>query len=224
MLQNPLNLQKQLSSRLIIAIDGPSASGKGTLAKMLANHFALPYLNTGALYRGVALQIIEQNLNLENFENYMFDLVQNLTNLDLDNPSLFDEKTGAMASIIAKSFKFRNLLLDFQNNFVKNSVDNNMGCVLDGRDTTTVICPDADIKFFITADVEIRATRRFNQQQEFSYQEILQQLKDRDFNDFNRQVAPLKITKDAKIIDNGNLTIEQGFQQALSYINSKIKL
>jgi cytidylate kinase len=224
MLQNPLNLQKQLSSRLIIAIDGPSASGKGTLAKMLANHFALPYLNTGALYRGVALQIIEQNLNLENFENYMFDLVQNLTNLDLDNPSLFDEKTGAMASIIAKSFKFRNLLLDFQKNFVKNSVDNFMGCVLDGRDTTTVICPDADIKFFITADVEIRATRRFNQQQEFSYQEILQQLKDRDFNDFNRQVAPLKITKDAKIIDNGNLTIEQGFQQALSYINSKIKL
>jgi len=224
MLQNPLNLQKQLSSRLIIAIDGPSASGKGTLAKMLANHFALPYLNTGALYRGVALQIIEQHLNLENFENYMFDLVQNLTKLNLDNPNLFDEKTGAMASIIAKSFKFRNLLLDFQKNFVKNSVDNNMGCVLDGRDTTTVICPDADIKFFITADVEIRATRRFNQQQEFSYQEILQQLKDRDFNDFNRQVAPLKITKDAKIIDNGNLTIEQGFQQALSYINSKIKL
>jgi cytidylate kinase len=214
----------KLNHRLIIAIDGPSASGKGTLAKMLANHFALPYLNTGALYRGVALQIIEQNLNLDNFENYMFNLVQNLAKLDLENPNLFDEKTGAMASIIAKSFKFRNLLLDFQKNFVKNSVDNNMGCVLDGRDTTTVICPDADIKFFITADVEIRATRRFNQQQEFSYQEILQQLKDRDFNDFNRQVAPLKITKDAKIIDNGNLTIEQGFQQALSYINSKIKL
>jgi cytidylate kinase len=223
MLQNTLNQQKQLSSRLIIAIDGPSASGKGTLAKMLANHFMIPYLNTGALYRGVALQIIEQNLNLDNFENYMFELVQNLTKFDLDNPNLFDEKTGALASIIAKSFKFRNLLLDFQKNFVKNSVDNYMGCVLDGRDTTTVICPDADIKFFITADVEIRATRRFNQQQEFSYQEILQQLKDRDFNDFNRQVAPLKITNDAKIIDNGNLTIEQGFQQALSYINSKIK-
>jgi len=225
MSQNPSNnFNNKLKHRLIIAIDGPSASGKGTLAKMLANHFVIPYLNTGALYRGVAWQVINQNLNLDDFENYMFDLVQNLSKINLENPNLFDEKTGAMASIIAKSFKFRNLLLDYQKNFIADSVKNFMGCVLDGRDTTTVICPDADIKFFITADVEIRATRRFNQQKEFSYQEILQQLKDRDFNDFNRQVAPLKISKDSNIIDNGALNIEQGFVKAISIINSKIKL
>ena len=109
---------------------------------------------------------------------------------------------------------------DFQKNFVEEGKKSKNGCVLDGRDTTTIICPDADFKFFVTADVEIRAKRR-SQQIGGDFEEILQQLKKRDDNDFNRQIAPLKIADGAFIINNGNLTIEAGFQQALQIINSK---
>jgi len=228
-----------MTKKLVIAIDGPSASGKGTIAKMLAHYFELPYLNTGALYRAVAWQLIKRNIALENFEQYLSQLVINIDKTDLENYELFTENVGAIASIIAKSHKFRSLLFDYQKNFVEksksnfNSSHNLSGCVLDGRDTTTVICPDADIKLFITADVEIRAKRRFEQQKSQSakdqysmnlqpFEEILTQLKLRDENDFNRSVAPLKVASDAVVIDNGNLSIEEGFNKALSIINSKI--
>ena len=197
---------------LIIAIDGPSASGKGTLAKMLAAHFNLPYLNTGALYRLLALRVIEQKIDQENVEK----LVENIFEKDLENEKLFSEDVGAVASVIAKNPKIRAALFNFQRNFAKSKE----GSVLDGRDTTTVICPDADYKFFVTADVEIRAKRRFNQLKMTAYEEILAQLKKRDENDFNRQDAPLKIASDAHIINNGNLSIEEGFQKILKIINA----
>jgi len=196
----------------IIAIDGPSASGKGTLAKMLAAHFNLPYLNTGALYRLLALRVIEQKIDQENVEK----LVENISEKDLENENLFSEDVGAVASVIAKNPKIRAALFNFQRNFAKSKE----GAVLDGRDTTTVICPDADYKFFVTADVEIRAKRRFNQLKTTAYEEILAQLKKRDENDFNRQDAPLKIASDAHIINNGNLSIEEGFQKILKIINA----
>jgi cytidylate kinase len=197
---------------LIIAIDGPSASGKGTLAKKLATHFNLPYLNTGALYRLLALRVIEQKIDQENVEG----LVKNISEKDLENENLFSEDVGAVASVIAKNPKIRAALFDFQRNFAKSEE----GAVLDGRDTTTIICPDADYKFFVTADVEIRAKRRFNQLKTTAYEEILAQLKKRDENDFNRQDAPLKIASDAHIINNGNLSIEEGFQKILKIINA----
>ena len=197
---------------LIIAIDGPSASGKGTLAKMLAAHFNLPYLNTGALYRLLALRVIEQKIDQENVE----ELVKNISEKDLENEKLFSEDVGAVASAIAKNPKIRAALFDFQRNFAQSK----KGAVLDGRDTTTVICPDADYKFFVTADVEIRAKRRFNQLKTTAYEEILAQLKKRDENDLNRQDAPLKIASDAHIINNGNLSIEEGFQKILKIINA----
>ena len=109
----------------------------------------------------------------------------------------------------------------FKKNFVENSKKNN-GCILDGRDTTTVICPEADYKIFVTAEVEIRAKRRYLQLKDTSsYEEILDQLKKRDTNDFNRSDAPLKIADGALIIDNTNLTIEQGFNKILQFINNK---
>ena len=197
---------------LIIAIDGPSASGKGTLAKKLAAHFNLPYLNTGALYRLLALRVIDQKIDQENVEK----LVKNISEKDLENEKLFSEDVGAVASVIAKNPKIRAALFDFQRNFAQSKE----GAVLDGRDTTTVICPDADYKFFVTADVEIRAKRRFNQLKMTAYEEILAQLKKRDENDFNRQDAPLKIASDAHIINNGNLSIEEGFQKILKIINA----
>lgn len=200
---------------LVIAIDGPSASGKGTLAKKIAAHFDLPYLNTGALYRLVAFRVLEQKIDPKNFEEKISQLVKNISESDLENEILFGEDVGSVASVIAKNPKLRAALFDFQRDFVKSE----NGAVLDGRDTTTVIAPDADFKFFVTADVEIRARRRFNQLQT-SYQEILSQLKKRDENDLNRTDAPLKIAADAHVIDNGNLSIEEGFQEILKIINS----
>ena len=122
-----------------------------------------------------------------------------------------------MASIIAKNPKLRAALFNFQKNFVREGKEKNGGAVLDGRDTTTVICPDADYKFFVTADVEIRAQRRFLQLNT-SFDEILAQLKKRDENDLNREDAPLKIADGAVVIDNGNLTVEEGFQKILQTI------
>ncbi len=200
-----------MKKSFIIAIDGPSASGKGTLAKKLAAHFNLPYLNTGALYRLLALRVIEQKIDPEN----VTELVKNISEADLENEKLFGEDVGAVASVIAKNPKIRAALFDFQRNFANPET----GAVLDGRDTTTVICPDADYKFFVTADVEIRARRRFNQLQSTPYEEILAQLKKRDENDLNRQDAPLKIASNAHIVNNGNLSIEEGFQKILKIIN-----
>ena len=209
-----------MNKKLVIAIDGPSASGKGTLAKKIAQHFDLSYLNTGAIYRAVAYKMIELKINFDDFDQNIPILIANISEADLEKEELFDEVVGATASIIAKSFKLRNALFDFQKNFVEEGKKNKNGCVLDGRDTTTIICPDADFKFFVTADVEIRAKRRA-EQIAGDYAEILGQLKKRDENDFNRQFAPLKIADGAFIINNGDLTIEEGFQQALQSINLK---
>ena len=209
-----------MHKKLVIAIDGPSASGKGTLAKKIAQHFDLAYLNTGAIYRAVAFKMISLKISFDDFEQNISNLIANISEADFEKEELFDEVVGATASIIAKSFKLREALFKFQKNFVEDGKKNKNGCVLDGRDTTTIICPDADFKFFVTADVEIRAKRR-SQQIGGDFEEILQQLKKRDDNDFNRQIAPLKIADGAFIINNGNLTIEAGFQQALQIINSK---
>jgi cytidylate kinase len=209
-----------MKKNLVIAIDGPSASGKGTLAKKIATHFNLPYLNTGALYRLVAFRVMERGIAPAEFEEHILQLVKNILESDLEPEELFSEKVGAVASIIAKNPKLRAALFDFQKNFVRQGKEKNGGAVLDGRDTTTVICPDADYKFFVTADVEIRAQRRFLQLNT-SFDEILAQLKKRDENDLSREDAPLKIADGAVIIDNGNLTVEEGFQKILSVIERK---
>lgn len=208
-----------MKKSLVIAIDGPSASGKGTLAKKIAAHFGLAYLNTGAIYRLVALRVISQKIDPNNFEEKISDLTKNISESDLENEKLFGEDVGAVASVIAKNKKLRLAIFDFQRDFVARGKKEKNGAVLDGRDTTTVICPDADHKFFVTADVEIRAQRRFAQIKT-SYEEILAQLKKRDENDLNRADSPLKIAPDAVVIDNGKLSIEEGFQKILQIINS----
>ena len=204
--------------KLVIAIDGPSASGKGTLAKKIAKHFDLAYLNTGAIYRLVALRIMQQKIDPQNFEEKIPQLVKNISESDLDNDALFGEDVGAVASIIAKCHALRAALFDFQRDFVERGKKEKNGCVLDGRDTTTVICPDATHKFFVTADVEIRAKRRADQLKNIPFEEILSQLKRRDENDLNRSDSPLKIAPDAVVIDNGKLSIEEGFQKILQII------
>lgn len=211
------------NKNIVIAIDGPSASGKGTLAKKLADHFDFPYLNTGALYRVVAYEVIRSCLDPHDFDDKIEYFTTNIKEDDLENDELFSENVGAIASIIAKNQNLRDALFRFQQDFVKNAKELDGGVVIEGRDTTTVICPDADFKFFIKADVEIRAKRRFEQLQKkgdnVDYEKILKQLKKRDENDLNRSNSPLKKAPGAIEIDNGNLSIKNAFELALKHIN-----
>lgn len=207
----------------VIAIDGPSASGKGSLAKRVARHFDVPYLNTGALYRLIAWRVLEQNIDPQNIDDQIESLAQNITEDNLELEDLFSEKVGAVASIVAKNPLVRKALFDFQRDFSSQGKMQKGGCVLDGRDTGSVICPDADFKFFVTADVEIRAKRRFEQLvakgDDVSYDEILAQLKKRDENDSNRKDAPLVVAQGAVVIDNSELSIEDGVEKIIGTVS-----
>lgn len=217
-------------NRKIIAIDGPSSSGKGTLSKKVAKHFNLPYLNTGAIYRLIALRVSEHDLTpklltglYEEFETQIPNLVKNITEAELDNKELFNEEIGKIASIIAKSQTLRKSIFTYQQEFVSNSAVEFNGCVIEGRDTTTVIAPNADYKFYIECDVEIRAKRRCKQLEKngikISFDKILDQLKQRDYNDINRTESPLRIADDVMIIDNGASTIEESLEKIIATIN-----
>jgi cytidylate kinase len=189
---------------------------------MLSRHYDFPCLNTGALYRAVAYDLVRSCLDPNDFDDKIDYLTQNIKEEDLENEELFSENTGAVASIIAKNQNLRDALFQFQKDFVRKAQEEDGGVLIEGRDTTTVICPDADVKFFVKADVEIRAKRRFEQLQkkgdDVAYEKILEQLKKRDENDFNRKNSPLKVADGAVIIDNGTLSIDQGFELALKSI------
>ena len=205
---------------LIIAVDGPSSSGKGTLAEKIAKYFNLAYLNSGALFRAVAMQIIESQIELEKLNIHLEKLVNNLHNYNLENPQLFSEEVGVIASQIAKNQTLRDYLLKFQRDFISINQQPNCkynGAIIDGRDIASIVYPQADIKFFIIADLEIRAKRRFAQlvknNPNLEYQTIFKQLESRDSNDINRINAPLIKVADAIIIDNGTQTIDQSFDE-----------
>ncbi len=211
-----------MSKELLIAIDGPSASGKGSLAEKIAQHFNLGYLNTGALYRIAANRYIELGLTEQSLEENIARLVSNIDSENFENPILFTEKVGEVASKIAKNPKLRAALFDFQQQFVKDSVAKTGGVVMDGRDIASKIMPNATHKFFITASVEERAKRRYLQLKEkgddVNFDEILAQLKTRDENDKNRASSPLVIDPNAIVIDNSDLTKEQTLAKVLGLI------
>ncbi len=215
-------------STLLIAIDGPSSSGKGTIAKKIASHFNLPCLNTGALYRAIAFIAQEQGLNLAVAEEKIIQLCDNLTEIDLESPLLHNEKIGKAASIIAANFKIRQAMFDFQRNFALAGLQNKGGAVLEGRDIGTVICPDANYKFFITASAKVRAQRRLKQLQAtepnqiINQQIVLEQITSRDFQDQNRLISPLKKAEDAIEIDNSQMNVEEVFQKILGLIRFSV--
>ncbi len=205
---------------LIIAVDGPSSSGKGTLAEKIAQKFNLAYLNSGALFRAVAIQMIELNIHLNELDKNLQKLVDNLHDYNLENSQLFSEEVGVIASQIAKNQALRDLLLKFQRDFIAINQQTHSqynGAIIDGRDIASVVYPQADIKFFIVADLEIRAKRRYAQlvknNPHLEYQTIFQQLKNRDESDTNRSNSPLIKVADAIIIDNGKQTIEQSIEE-----------
>jgi cytidylate kinase len=202
---------------LVIAIDGPAASGKGTVAKRLARHLGLAYLDTGSIYRAIGFSIIAQKLD-PNDKKAAIQAAKDLTPGDLKNEHLYDEGVGAAASIVSAVPRVRELLLEFQRNFARNP----SGAVLDGRDIGTVICPDADFKFYITADINARAMRRFKQLQSKGnaviYDAILQDLQKRDERDSQRTIAPLKPAEGSIHIDTTKMNEDEVFAELLSFI------
>lgn len=202
----------------IIAIDGPTASGKGTLAKKLAEHFKLPYLNTGGLYRSVALKMISDGKTNFTDKNEVIDMLKYVDFSDLENPDLYTENVGSVASKVSVIQEVRDFLFQYQHDFAYQIG----GSVLDGRDIGTVICPDASFKFFIVAAVEERARRRYQEMLtkglKVDYDEILAKLIARDKSDKERASSPLKKADDAIEIDTTNMNKDQVFEHTLSFI------
>ena len=206
---------------LTIAIDGPAASGKGTLAKRIAAHYGLTCLDTGLLYRAVGRDVLQSGRSLED-EKAAAAAARALDPETLDDPGLRLPDMGDAASVVAKFASVRAALLDCQRDFASQEP----GAVLDGRDIATVVLPDADVKIFVTADVEVRARRRHQEQvargEPVSYERTLETIRDRDARDMGRKDAPLRQADDAVLLDTTRLGVEEALAAALEIVRSKI--
>ncbi len=205
---------------IIIAIDGPAASGKGTLARRMAEYFDLEYLDTGSLYRAVGMKLVYAGQDPED-QQAAVAAAKSIEVNDLANPRLRQERIGQAASIVSAYPEVRQALLDFQREFARSG----NGAVLDGRDIGTVVCPDADFKFFITATLYARAKRRHKELQgqgiEVVFDSVLADLRERDERDEKRDVAPLKPAEDAFIIDTSGLDASHVFDTVRQVIVRK---
>jgi len=209
---------------MIIAVDGSAASGKGTLAKRLARHFDLAHLDTGSLYRALGLQLLKQGANPENINE--IQAISESQHLDLrlcDDPQIRTDEIASIASIIAPITAVRANLLKLQRDFAA-SPPHGKGAVLDGRDIGSVVLPDAPIKLFIDADLEVRADRRIKELlragQSAMFRDVLEDMRVRDQRDRERDVAPLRAVSDAKIIDTSDMDADQVFAAALDHITT----
>jgi 3-phosphoshikimate 1-carboxyvinyltransferase len=215
-------LRRSDDKKLVIAIDGPAASGKGTLAEKLADYFGVPHLDTGSLYRATALRLIATGGNPENASDAV-RAAEAINVHDLADTRLRNEEIGKIASIVSSLPQVRETLLDFQRNFAKNG----NGAVLDGRDIGTVVCPDALLKVFMTASLEARAQRRHAQLQEQGievvYQSVLNDLRERDKRDSERSSSPLIAAEDAFVIDTTEMSIDEVFMQIIERTKSEIE-
>ena len=204
---------------MIIAIDGPAASGKGTLAKRLAAHYGYRHLDTGAIYRAVAYALISRGADLADRATAV-SAARGLDPQTFDDPALKSHQVGTAASVVSAYPEVREVLLNFQRQFAANPP----GAVLDGRDIGTVICPNADVKIFVVADPEVRARRRTLEAQArgeaADEAAILADILARDERDRNRAAAPLKPAKDAYWLDNSHLDIEGGVRAAIDIIEA----
>ena len=211
--------------KFIVAIDGNAASGKGTLAKKTANHFGFKYLDTGILYRVVAYYLKSAEIHSEISKQNVQDSLRLLINKDFQLSHLRNEEISLKASIISKNKIVRDNLLTYQREFAMQEG----GTVLDGRDIGTVVCPNADIKIFVDADIEIRAKRRYDQylkknsNSNLNLSDIIDDLKKRDYFDRNRQLSPLVSAKDAYLLDTSNITSDDGLKKIIQIISKKLE-
>ena len=211
--------------KFIVAIDGTAASGKGTLAKKTANYFGFKYLDTGILYRVVAYYLKSSEIHSEISKQIVQDSLRLLINKDFKLSHLRNEEISFKASIISKNKIVRDNLLTYQREFAMQEG----GTVLDGRDIGTVVCPNADIKIFVDADIEIRAKRRYDQylknnsDSNLNLNDIIDDLTKRDYIDKNRQLSPLVSAKDAYSLDTSNITSDDGLKKIIQIISRKLE-
>lgn len=204
---------------MIIAIDGPAASGKGTLARRLARHLGLPHLDSGLLYRATARALMEQGCDLAD-RDAAVRAARGLALTDFDEAALRGREMAEAASIVASIPEVRTALIDLQRGFASRPG----GAVLDGRDIGTVICPGAWPKIFVTASLEARAMRRAlelkGRGEHADYAGVLADIRKRDARDSGRASAPLKISEDAVVLDTTKLDVEATFEAALAIVRS----
>ena len=207
---------------MIIAVDGSAASGKGTLAKRLALHFDLAHLDTGSLYRALGLHLLRSGVTAENAEeNKAAAAVASLDLGLVDSPEIRTDTVAGMASVIAAMPAVRSAFTTLQRDFATDPPHGG-GAVLDGRDIGSVILPDADFKFFIDADLEVRADRRTRELQakgqSVMFRDVLEDMRDRDRRDRERTTAPLKAADDAFVIDTSTMDADRVFNLAVGHI------
>ena len=202
----------------VIAIDGPAASGKGTIGRQLAKHFGYHYLDTGLIYRAVAYLTMRRCNNSIKKEDAI-EVARKFEPSALRLNYLRSHEVAINASKVAAISEVRDELIEFQRTFAKKSP----GTVLDGRDIGTVICPDADVKLFVTASLAVRSMRRQKElrslRKQVSALEMMDQLRSRDQLDSSRNAAPMKISEDAHLIDTTELSIEAAINQAINVID-----
>ena len=208
---------------LKIAIDSPAAAGAGTIAKAISKHYNLFYLDTGKIYRFIAFLKLKFP---KQFNHKFIKLkIKSLKIRDLSNKALLSDDVGTEASSISKIKEIRKLVHSFQLNFAYNPPKKYSGSCLDGRDITYNIVPDADFKFFITANIKTRATRRYKELKSLnkmiSFNEVLKSIKNRDKSDINRKISPLRKTKDSLLINTTNLTKRACFLKIKKIIDRK---
>lgn len=227
--ENNANTQDaDTQGKIVIAVDGPSASGKGTLARKMAERLGYAYLDTGALYRAVALATLDLGGDPSEFKDVepALEIVKNnLTPELLESEDLRSYEVSEAASKIAVLPQVRIGLLAYQRDFARNTLKDVGGAVLDGRDIGTVVCPDADIKFFVTASVEERARRRFeelkNSRPKLTQKKVLEDIQQRDQRDSNRKVAPSIAAAGACILDTTDLTSEEVLEEAVKIVRAR---
>ncbi len=209
-----------------IAIDSPAAAGAGTIAKALSKYYNLFYLDTGKIYRMIAFIKINQKKKFN--EKFLKSRIKKLNLKSLQNKKLLSDKVGTEASLIAKNKNIRKLVHAFQINCAYRPPKKFNGSCLDGRDITYKIIPDADFKFFVTANLKIRAKRRFkelkNLKKKVSYSEVLKSIKKRDKSDLNRKISPLIKTKDSLLINTTNLNKRACFLKIKKIIDKKLNI
>lgn len=202
---------------MIIAVDGPSGSGKSSISKEIAKKLNIQYLDTGAMYRLLALYLEENNLEFSKEVLKDFNIKQSgetfyLNGVDVSK-KIRTNDISKKASDISKIKEVREYMVDLQRKISKSH-----SVILDGRDISTVVFPNADFKIFLTASVEVRAKRRFLQDKTLSYDKILEDIKKRDYQDMNRKNSPLRIAKGATVIDTSQMTKEQVIQKIISLV------